>query len=114
MSAKTGQAAPLREYRQLLTLLAPVESKGANGEIRLDYMQAAIVYGKMEPIASRETFVSQGVRPTTTHIASMRIFKKLKSSWRIQCKSRMFEVDGVTETMERNRETVATCVEITA
>ncbi len=69
------------------------------------------VWASIEPITGREYFASKETRSQSTHRIRIRYRSGITTKMRISWDSRLFDIESILNTEERDRELVLMCVE---
>lgn len=80
------------------------------GNITPNWVEVATVWAEVKPNAFEKTFANQSMQQTT-HTVKMRYRADIKISMRILFKGRILNIKYLTNTDERNRELVVSCLE---
>jgi len=81
------------------------------GEKVETWLLFALVWANVESLSGREIFQAQQVQSLVTHRVRMRFMPGVKSEMRIRWDTRVFQIDSVINSAERNRELELLCVE---
>lgn len=92
------RAGPLR-HRVTIQELAEVQN--TFGEVPQVWQDAEVSWASVEPLAGRELFAAQQVRPELTHKIVMR-YRQISTKNRILFGNRIFNIDSVVNKDERN------------
>ena len=98
--------------RHLVDVQRPNEVEDALGEIIPTFTVDSRRRAAILPLKQDERVEADKVKGVRTHRVVLRHYPELSSRWRIKFGSRTFEVDGVTNPMERGVSTEAICVEV--
>lgn len=82
------------------------------GEPAQNYRDLKNVWARVEPLTGRELWQAQQIKATTNHRITMRFYTVVKPTMRVLFKNRVFEIDSVKNTEERNYELVLLCTEV--
>jgi len=85
--------------------------KNTLGEDIDAWLLFALVWANVESLSGREIFQAQQVKSLVTHRVRMRFLPGVKSEMRIRWDKRVFEIESVINSAERNRELELLCVE---
>lgn len=96
------------KLRNRVTLQSPVETQNDYGEAIVTWQDERTVYASIEPLQGREYLEARLQTQEISHRVRMRYQpdKALHPSWRIKYGSRVFLIESVANTMERDREWV--------
>ena len=83
-----------------------------HGGVQEDWQTLATRWAAIEPFRARELFAAQQVQSQVTHRIWMRYFAGLQSTDRIKFGERIFNIDGIRNIDERNRELEVFCMEV--
>lgn len=102
------------DLRHQIILQQPGGSQDVVGQRTTTWTDFATVFAAVQPITGREQFLAAQQQASTTHMITIRWSPNLAtidSSWRVKYGTRVFVIDQVRNTDERNIELVLTCTE---
>lgn len=97
--------------RHEVTIQANVETQAADGSVARTWSDIATVAASIEPLSGREGLLAAQINPEVTHLVKMRYRDDVNSRCRLLFGARVFQVDSVLNTQERNIELVLQCIE---
>lgn len=103
------RAGRLRHY---VIIQQATETQGADGSVIQTWGEFAHVYAEISPKSGNETYASQGIHASVVHEIRIRYLKGVVPKMRILWGERVFEIIGVVNWNERNREMLLNCTEI--
>ena len=97
--------------RQRITIETPTETQAADGSITRTWETFITVWASIEPLAGREYFAAAREQADVSHRIRMRYTEGITHKTRVSFESRIFEIESVINTGERNRELILMCRE---
>jgi len=94
------------KLRHRVTIQKKSVARDAYGSETVTWLEEAVVWASVEPIAGREYFMSQQMQSDVTHRIIIRYYAGVIPSYRIKFGTRIFDIMSVINTEERNREMV--------
>ena len=88
-----------------------VETTTASGNVTVNWVTESSQWSFMKPSKGDERTEGARVQGIVTHKFTMRYIPDLTPDKRLRNGPRVFNIDGITNTGERNRETVVMCQE---
>lgn len=98
------QAGKLRHRVTIQRLVTGSPTQNAGGEPDASWADVATVYASIEPLRGRELLVAQQINSEVTGTIRVRYRAGLTSADRIKFGTRYYDVLGITNPEERNRE----------
>ena len=97
------KAGALRHY---ITIEQSTESFDANGELVNTWADYVSLWASIEPLVGREYFTAKQFSAETTGKLRMRYFAGITAKMRIKFGTRYFNITGISNIEERNKEIV--------
>ena len=98
--------------RHRIEIQRATEGRNQHGGVEEDWQPIATRWAAIQPFRARELFAAQQVQSQVTHRIWMRYFEGLQSTDRIKFGQRIFNIDGIRNIDERNRELEVFCMEV--
>ena len=109
---------PTGQMRRRVTLLRPDDFTGAKanafGEPQTNLSGVLTVWASIEPLGGRELWQAMQVQSESTHRIRCRwsaLFAEVGPKWKVQPKTRTFEILSANNVWERNRQVEFLCKE---
>lgn len=99
------------KLRHLLTLQQSTDVQNARGEAIETWTDEADLWGSIRPLTGREGFAANQMFATATHEIKVRYRAGVVPKKRFKHGTRVFDIDAVLNTDERNRELVCIATE---
>ena len=92
------------QLRHRFRLESATETRSESGAVVRTWAEYAKVWGKIEPREGREYSESDKLKAQTTHVATIRHQPDIQANHRIIARGRTFQIEGITNVDERDRE----------
>lgn len=102
----------LNELRNYISLEAPEYSNDGVGGSTVNWVKVADLWAKIEPLSVREVFSKHQAEGRITHRITIRYRKDVLPEMRLKKGSRLYEIIGVMNELERNRWLQLECKEL--
>ena len=89
----------------------PTDHRDYAGKVRV-WSTAATVWARIRPLSARETSNAKLIGGTESHEITIRYLSGVNRSMRINFNNRIFAINGIVNTEERNIDLVITATEI--
>lgn len=99
------------KLRHWITIQTRTDTRDSYGEPISTWTTFDQVWASIEPIAGREYFASKETRSQSTHRMRIRYRSGITTKMRISWDSRLFDIESILNTEERDRELILMCVE---
>lgn len=86
-------------------------TQDAHGAPVTEWTTFAVVWAAIEPMGGSEAMVANQVNAAGTHKVTIRGGTTVTPKHRVRTETRVFDVNAVTDTEERGRETILACTE---
>ena len=99
--------------RHRVAIHAVTETINAYGEAGESWASIGSWWASVEPLTGAERQEATEVSPLTSHKIIIRYHSTITTKHRIVYDSRTFEIDAILDTMEKNKEMILLCKEMT-
>ena len=99
--------------RHLVEIQRAVSARTPHGGVKETWEPLATAWVAIEPMDAKEVFASQQVGGQVSHRVRMLYFGGLEPTDRFRLGSRIFNISGILNVKERNRELEVLCMEAT-
>lgn len=100
------------ELRHQIQIQAPSKTRNAYGEEISSWVTVATVWSKISPLQGREYYEAQKINAEATHEIKIRYRAGLRPDMRFLYGRRIFPIESIKNTDERNIELICLCTEV--